>query len=281
MRSATGASNGGIKRRGPKPVVDFMSDQAHGLKALKTRAVKREDYSVSGYILVVSDIHFPYHDPGALELAIQHGVDAGCETLLVNGDLLDFYKLSRFIKDPTETNVCEELEMAKQFFDLVAPLFSKIVYKLGNHEDRLEHYLWSKAPELIGLPFTTLGALIDNEKVEIVGSRQLMKAGRLNIVHGHEFGTSVFNPVNPARGLFLRSKCSTMAGHHHQTSEHHENNVNGDAMACWSTGCLCDLSPTYSPFAFTKWNHGFATVETEPSGEFTVRNCRIIGGKVH
>ena len=160
---------------------------------------------------------------------------------------------------------------------------ARILFKVGNHEDRLEKYLWTKCPELLGLPFTSLSELIDAKEhgVEVVESRSLIKAGKLNILHGHEFGTAIFNPVNAARGTFLRAKCSTIVGHHHATSEHSENNLNGDAMACWSTGCLCDLRPGYLPFAYTRWNHGFAFVDLRKDGSFTVQNHRIIDGVVH
>ena len=50
-------------------------------------------------------------------------------------------------------------------------------------------------------------------------------------------------------------------------------------MACWSTGCLCDLHPRYMPL--NKWNHGFAIVDLDTAGGFSVRNFRIIDGKVY
>jgi hypothetical protein len=115
--------------------------------------------------------------------------------------------------------------------------------------------------------------------IELIESRSRALFGSLNVIHGHEFGQSFFNPVNPARGLFLRAKTSTLAGHNHQTSSHHENNLNGKPTACFSMGCLCDLSPEYRPFAGTKWNHGFAIVDLD--GEtFRVHNHRIINGEV-
>jgi hypothetical protein len=51
-------------------------------------------------------------------------------------------------------------------------------------------------------------------------------------------------------------------------------------MACFSIGCLCQLTPKYRPFAYTKWNHGFAIVEIDGDGSFEVNNYRIIKGKV-
>ena len=104
-----------------------------------------------------------------------------------------------------------------------------------------------------------------------------MKAGDLNIIHGHEFGGSVFSPVNIARGLFLRGKVSAMQGHNHQSSEHSESNMNGELTTTWSLGCLCELHPAYLPI--NKWNHGFAIVDIDGQN-FEVRNKRIHKGKI-
>jgi hypothetical protein len=46
-------------------------------------------------------------------------------------------------------------------------------------------------------------------------------------------------------------------------------------MACFSTGCLCQLTPKYRPFAYTKWNHGFAIVEIDGDGSFEVNEIQI------
>ena len=117
---------------------------------------------------------------------------------------------------------------------------------------------------------------LEEHGITYIPDNQQIKAGKLNIIHGHEFGGSFFNPVNAARGLFMRAKASVLAGHNHQTSEHQEGNINGDAIACWSTGCLCELAPEYRPFAFTKWNLGGAWVEVYEDGSFMVDNFRII-----
>ena len=41
----------------------------------------------------------------------------------------------------------------------------------------------------------------------------------------------------------------------------------------WSTGCLCNLRPEYAKF--NRWNHGFAFVDIDKSGEFEVHNYKI------
>lgn len=147
--------------------------------------------------------------------------------------------------------------------------------------DRWEHYIQQNAPALEDIPEFKLENILKLKELNIgfVESSQICKMGKLDVIHGHEFGKSVFSPVNPARGYFNRAKSSVLAGHCHQTSEHHENNLKRDSMACFTTGALCNLSPKYSPFAFTKWNLGFADVEIEDDGQYIVNNYRIVDGK--
>lgn len=267
----------------------FKSTEKHGIKYLtipESRAEQKQDYILknSKKLLVFSDVHIPYHSVEALETMFEFADKQDIDAILINGDLLDFYGISRWDKDPSKPKMREEIDMAKEFFTYLRDRYKcPIYYKLGNHEDRWEKFLISKAPELLGIDEFRLERILNLEfhSINLIASKQLIKYGKLNIIHGHEMGESIFSPVNPARGLFLKAKCSTLAGHNHQTSAHHENNVSGDAMACWSLGCLCDLSPEYRPFAFTKWNHGFAIVNIlSENGDFSVNNYRILNGSV-
>jgi hypothetical protein len=136
-----------------------------------------------------------------------------------------------------------------------------------------------KAAELEGVEEFSLENIIKAraEGIEVIGDKRIIKLGDLNVVHGHEFGGSIFSPVNIARGLFLRGKVSALQGHNHQTSEHTETNMNRDITTTWSTGCLCELHPAYLPI--NKWNHGFTIVDID-GNDFHVRNKRIDKGKV-
>lgn len=235
--------------------------------------------------LLISDIHIPYHDLEALMLALNDGIEEGVDSIIIDGDLIDFHRISRFDAEPNSRSVKYELDLTQEFFDLLRELFptQAIYYKLGNHEYRWESFFKTKALEMFGDEYFTLKERLnlDQWSIELIEHMTLIKYGKLNILHGHEFGNAFFSPVNPARGLFLRAKSSTIAGHNHQTSEHHENNINGDSIACWSIGCLCELSPDYRPFAFSKWNHGFAILSKTEDGNFSVKNKRIIKGKVY
>jgi len=233
-------------------------------------------------ILLLSDIHVPYHNIEALTIAINYGKEKKVHAVVLNGDTLDCYALSRYEKDPRKRKFSEELEACRQLLEIIQrELQCPIYFKLGNHEERYEAYLRTKAPELLGTSEFTLDTLLKFGQYgcELIQDKRIIKAGHLNILHGHEFGRSVFSPVNPARGYYMRAKASVICGHNHQTSEHTENNLEGKIVTTWSTGCLCEMHPQYMPI--NKWNHGFAYVSVDPSdGSYEVDNFRIIEGRL-
>jgi hypothetical protein len=156
----------------------------------------------------------------------------------------------------------------------------KMYFKYGNHSERYDHFLFTKARELIGVEEFELDSIIKKRVpgIEIIKDKRIIRANGLNIIHGHEFNTGFFSPVNVARGLFLRGKTSALQGHSHQTSEHTESDMNGKITTTWSAGALCELHPEYAPL--NKWNHGFAMVDLDGTESFDVRNKRILKGKV-
>jgi len=230
-------------------------------------------------LLVLSDIHIPYHSVNSLTIAFDWAKKQKPDAILLNGDTLDFFGLSRYAKDPKKRSFSSELESFKDFITILKKTFdAKIYFKIGNHEERYEHYLWMKAGELSGIDDFELGNIIKAraEGIEIIADKRIMKAGELNIIHGHEYLGS-FSPVNIARGLFTKGKVSAMQGHNHQTSEHTEADMNGKITTTWSVGCLSELHPMYMPL--NKWNHGFAFIEIDGE-DFQVQNKRIYKGKV-
>jgi predicted phosphodiesterase len=232
-------------------------------------------------LAVLSDIHIPYHSVTALSAALDFIQAEKPDAILLNGDTIDFYGLSRFMKDPRKRSVAHELQATRDFLDVLSQFGAKIYFKIGNHEERYEHYLMRVAPELLGVREFELKHLLelDARGIDLIGDKRIMKANDLNIVHGHEFGQSIFSPVNIARGLFLRGKVTAMQGHNHAVSEHTESNMNGEITTTWSLGCLCELNPAYLPI--NKWAHGMAIVDLSENGkDFHVRNYRIHKGKI-
>ena len=232
-------------------------------------------------VLVLSDIHIPYHSISAINAAIDYAKKEKPDCILLNGDTIDFFGLSKFCKDPRKRNFPAELESFKKFIDVLKKQFSKaeIIFKVGNHEERYDKFLYQKANELVGVDEFELSQIIKAraEGIEFISDKRIINYYGLNIIHGHEFSSGFFSPVNVARGLYLRGKTSAMQGHNHQTSEHTESDMNGKITTTWSTGCLCELHPEYAPI--NKWNWGFAMLEATAEG-FKVHNKRIYKGKV-
>lgn len=232
---------------------------------------------------ILSDIHVPYHDRRAIEIAVRHLKKLKIDTLILNGDIADAPGLSRYLKDPSVVQLKHELKTLRQMFAWLRSEFPKaeIVWKLGNHEARLYSYLLSNAPALFDLEVLTWGELArcNDHGIRVMeDDTRIIHLGKLPVVHGHEFIRSFAPPVSAARGLFLRTHTSALCGHHHTTSTHPDRDVKGRPIMTWSTGCLCKLTPRYS--RFNKWNHGFAAVEVYRGGGYDVSNLRILDGRV-
>jgi predicted phosphodiesterase len=263
---------------------DFMINEErpkNPWKLPESDEAKYEAYILKAKKLaVLSDIHVPYHSMSALECALDKIYEEKPDCILLNGDTVDFYGLSRFQKDPRKRSVAHELQALNEFLDILKQFEAKIIYKLGNHDERYEHYLQHKAPELLGIQEFEFKNLLKagERKMDVVGEKRIIKANKLNIIHGHEY-PSVFSPVNIARGLYMKGKVSAMQGHNHQVSEHTETDMNGEIVTTWSLGCLCELNPAYMPL--NRWGHGMAIVDlSDNKKDFEVRNYRIYKGKI-
>jgi predicted phosphodiesterase len=233
-------------------------------------------------ILVLSDIHFPYHDPVALNAALDYGHTQNPTIILLNGDLMDCHEFGVYERDPRKRHVAEEMEAVRSFFALLREEFplARIIWKLGNHEERWSRWMMRMAPQLLGIKEFDLYGLVKcaEHGVELVSDKRVIYAGKLHILHGHEFGGGG-GGVNPARWLYLRCGESAICGHFHRTSEHMDKTISQSIIGAWSTGSLCEMHPKYMPI--NRWNHGFAFVNVENDGNFRVGNFRIINGKVY
>lgn len=237
----------------------------------------RTPYKLSaGLWLIAPDIHVPFHEPRPIESMIKYAQTEKINGIFFPGDLQDCQAVSFW--PSAKRDIDAEIEAMADFLNFMTAEFPKaqLVWLPGNHEYRLPRYYMHKAPELagsiIGSVCMDVALNLEGRGVEFLDYNQMVLAGKLPILHGHEFKIS--RAVNPARGLFLKAKTFAMCAHHHSSSEHTEKDLNGNILTTWSTGCLCDLSPDYQPYA--NWNWGFALVNAEKNGDFEVINKRIL-----
>lgn len=271
----------GNKARSELQTMQYIQDE---LKVPKGRKNELKHYKLPtsiNKVLLISDVHAPYHDEVALTAALQYGINEKVDCIVINGDFVDFYSKSRFESDYRERDFPNEISTAKGLLEMIRRVYpsAHIVYKIGNHDDRWNQFLVRN--EIKGLDALELSSLLGFAQLNIVevGSMATIWANKLAIIHGHEHKYGMIAPVNPARGLFLRTKQSALMSHVHRVSEHTEKTHDGKLIGCWSTGCLCQLTPDYMPY--NNHYHGFAIIELHQRDMFTVYNKRVIDGNVY
>lgn len=108
-------------------------------------------------VLVFNDLHIPYHDKKAVQLAIYTAKSIGVHEIVINGDLLDFYSINMHQKNKhPEVNQSLESEIieGREFLELLRHTFGdtvKIHFIFGNHEYRMERYILQECKALVNM----------------------------------------------------------------------------------------------------------------------------------
>jgi hypothetical protein len=206
------------------------------------------------------------------------------------------YQLSRFLKNPNRAGVEEEIEDVRDFLQVLQDAFKlKIYYKFSNHERRFENYIYTHAGELVNIKELALEYLLKLKEYNCVPikDKRIIKLGKLNIIHGDELQRGMTAPVNPARGLFLKCKATTLGSHSHITSEHSGRTINRELITCWSTGCLCysDDTDILTDFGFKNFkdvnlgdkiaNYNPQTSEITLSHPLAIQHLPYSGDMIH
>lgn len=229
----------------------------------------------------IPDLHVPYMDELAFSTAIAFIKEYKPHVIFVIGDVVDFYALSKYDKDPGRiSGLQEELDEAWRVLARIrrAAPHARITYLYGNHEARLKKFLWRKAPELTSLRFLKLDELLHLKDLNI----KPIESGVTNF-HGMvvKHGNVVRNRSGySATGELEKVGTSGISGHTHRLSQVFKTNYGG--FYTWvESGCLCDLKPEYLEGQVADWQHGityglFAKHDTR----FVLHPTPIIKGKL-
>jgi predicted phosphodiesterase len=234
-----------------------------------------EDFKKVG---ILSDIHVPYHSMSAITCAIKHLRESNIDCLILNGDIMDFYAISRHEKEKDLRDFAREIEMGRNFLQKIRDLFPliPIYYKMGNHENRWQRYLNEQAEEFSQLHEMQFEHFFRLDKLNMiyVPDWQGIELADLLILHGHEL---MAGGMNPSQSTFNKTFCNTLIGHVHRTTSTIKKTGFKQFIHTYSTGCLTQLSPKYYPFA--QHNHGMAVVTIE-NGKTKVDNIVIKDGRI-
>ena len=238
--------------------------------------------------IFISDIHIPYQDVRALNLAMDIIKDFKLteqDNIIIAGDLVDFYPFSTFPVDLLQSNIETEIEQAKDFLGELRKIakLPTIYYFRGNHEERLQKMVLTKLQAMSQMLYKQLSLweLLGLEKfnIQFVESPFTLNK-RLYYVHGHE-KRSMGQPQHIANLQLKHYNRSVMFGHHHRFDMTLQTQLDSSILGAWGNGCLCDLSKMpgglYSSFDNTQ--RGISVVYEKPNKIFSVEQLIFIPNK--
>ena len=226
--------------------------------------------------VILNDLHIPYHNKNAIVKALAFAHEHEVDTIILNGDVIDCYQLSSFVKDPRARKFADEIADCKIFLSELRDNFPdvQIIYKEGNHEERFKKYLKTHAPIIFDDIEYRLDVKLElaSKRITWIDNKKPIHMGRLTILHGHEYRGG--GGVNSARWLFLRTFGNAVCGHFHTVSQHIDKDIRQKPIGTWSMGCMCDLNPDYMPL--NKWQLGFGYVKIlDNKGNFRFQNIDL------
>lgn len=226
--------------------------------------------------VVNSDQHFPFEQKVCIKLSRQFIRDLQPGAVHLLGDIIDFYTISRFSRDPNRRLTLQgEIDSASAYCEGVRDDAPKadIFYSEGNHENRLTRYLHSEAKELASLSCLNLPSLLglDRLGIKYVEANKPYKIGHLLYTHGEIVRK---HSGMTASAHIDKYGCSVIHGHTHRLGSYYRTTMS-DTHGGWENGCLC-APPTYmnSP----NWQRGFSVVWYD-GPKFHVEQVPIIRNK--
>jgi predicted phosphodiesterase len=233
-------------------------------------------------VAVINDLHVPFHDPQAIALCLQVLQTVTPDLVIINGDFIDFFAISRFDRSPQrKLMVGEEIKEARKVLQRLTsqcqPL--KWIFLMGNHEDRLRHYLWTKAPELSSLEELQVAHLLGlsdswvvldyTDVPQPVGCDVVptVHFPEMFVTHGDKIRLSG-NTVNLARSIFLKVLRNCLVGHWHRADVYVQMDYHGKSRGSWVVPCLCYQRPHWDSGRI--WGQGLAVIEMNQRGFFKV-----------
>lgn len=236
-------------------------------------SVHRKEAKMNFYkALVINDLHFPWENARAIELALRVGDELKPDIIVVNGDLMDCWEISHFVKNPrhaSKANLKAEILTARGFLRDLRNRFPKarIIYTFGNHEFRWAVYISKQAKELFGLKGMTLEEQLEcrEQNIEVVDSgnkENVWRWGKLLIGH--------FDRVNKhsgytAKNLLEDKSISLIQAHTHRGGSSFRRLYDRDIVA-YENFCLCDRNPQYVDHP--NWQLGYSIVYRDKKSDF-------------
>lgn len=190
-------------------------------------------------VVVANDFHVPFHDEAALAAFRRFLRRERPHWLILNGDFMDFWEISRFDLTPRGgKDFRDEIQIGRKILRSFRRLLprARITWIEGNHEFRLRRYLIQNARALYGLPGLSVPELFGLKalRIEYVACHpaaskftdNFIRVGSLYV--GHWDKVSLHGGC-AAKNLVQTRGVSVLQGHTHRF---------GTRAKPWTAGCF-------------------------------------------
>lgn len=227
--------------------------------------------------VVTNDWQIPFHDRAVIDnlfLPFVHWLKP--DGFIWNGDITDCYALSVFDKNPlTDAGLLKESKIVQAYMKELEWIRRK-EWLGGNHEGRVQRYLWKNAGDLALDPNKVFKDIFrpDRYGFNYHPYGHVIRLGSLDITHG-----SVVRQHSGWSGKahFDKRGSSVLIGHTHRLGTYYKTNARG-IHAAYENGCMCSLKPEY--VQDPDWQQGFAVVKVASRGTFSVQQIPIINRRL-
>lgn len=255
----------------------------YSLKYRDIIAMKPETFEVgSETVLMCGDNHIPYHDRLLMELFIDYGKSVKPDTIVLGGDVIDFYKLSSFCKDPRKKSIKSEIAETREFLARLRNEFpnTRIIYKEGNHEKRLMTYLFNNSPELVEVLDNAIPTMLHLKDYDIEYKVLPFQFGKLWVLHGHEKPGGSYNPEYITNVMWKFIHDNFIVFHFHRMQDKIFKSITDNS---W-TGIACAMMAGIHDLDYAilnNWTQGFVHLNFNNDGTFQFQKRNFVNGKLY
>lgn len=257
-----------------------------GLGAAKL--VRPATQEATELVVFLSDIHFPYQDDRMFAAACDLIRDLQPHRVVLNGDIADFFQLSRFNKglDRLDT-LQEELDQANlgRSYIRASALNAVIDETEGNHDSRLRTFVQLNARALTSLRDLKpekLNAWAVNE-INPHGDNGFLLRPNFLVKHGNIVRSEV---GATSKAELLAAGISGTSGHTHRLEFYGK--AGYTKREWWGSGCLCRTDPDYVPGGVPNWQNGLLVGQFSTKSDafviepvFRYEDSLVFGGRQH
>lgn len=202
-----------------------------------------------GNAMIIGDIHGLTHHYMLRDFFL-YAKKEEVDTIILNGDIVDFDDISRFPQMDRTKPFQKEVEFVQELLCEISDLFpdARKIYKIGNHELWWDRELWRNAKLMSNeavserLKFEDLLNL-RNLGYDVVYDRQPLELGKLTVFHGHEAKRGGKYIANTILEYYKKDVCFN---HFHRVDFAKFDVYGGNTIKSYALPCARNLDASYT-----------------------------------